>query len=103
MLGRAIWTPCLAQALSPCHHEKSPSACGAYEVTGAYDAWSSQIVCSRPAATDPTQGERFRSEGARIEPRLDRLVLFWSDQRTPHEVLPTHTERLAISTWYHHG
>ena len=26
--------------------------------------------------------------------------LFWSDFRVPHEVLPTHKERFAITLWY---
>ena len=35
-----------------------------------------------------------------IEPRVGRLVIFWSDSRTPHAVLPAYSERLAISLWY---
>ena len=38
-----------------------------------------------------------------VEPLLDRCVVFWSDHRTPHEVLPAHKQRWAISAWYHHG
>ena len=37
-----------------------------------------------------------------IEPLLDRAVCFWSDSRTPHEVLPAHRPRWAVSAWYHH-
>ncbi len=35
-----------------------------------------------------------------IEPIAGRLVVFWSDLRNPHEVLPTFRERFAISVWY---
>lgn len=35
-----------------------------------------------------------------IEPLDGRLVIFWSDCRTPHEVLPTNRTRYAISVWY---
>jgi len=35
----------------------------------------------------------------RIEPRLDRLVVFLSD-RVPHEVEPTHAPRFAATAWY---
>ena len=35
-----------------------------------------------------------------VAPLADRLVLFYSDYRVPHEVLPAHHERLAITLWY---
>lgn len=35
-----------------------------------------------------------------VEPVADRLVLFLSDERTPHEVLPTHKDRFAVTVWF---
>ena len=35
-----------------------------------------------------------------VAPLGDRLVLFYADYRVPHEVLPAHHERLAITLWY---
>lgn len=35
-----------------------------------------------------------------VAPLADRLVLFYADYRVPHEVLPAHAERLAITAWY---
>jgi hypothetical protein len=37
---------------------------------------------------------------AEIEPVGDRLLLFFSDTRCPHEVMPNHEYRYAITTWY---
>jgi len=37
---------------------------------------------------------------ADVQPLFDRLLLFWADYRVPHEVLPSHAERLAITLWY---
>lgn len=39
-------------------------------------------------------------EAVKILPRLDRLLLFWSDRRNPHEVEPSHDVRYAITLWY---
>ena len=41
------------------------------------------------------------SSGVRdVAPLGGRLVLFWSDSRCPHEVLPAHAERYAVSVWF---
>ena len=37
---------------------------------------------------------------ATITPLANRLVLFWSDARVPHEVLPAFKARYAVSVWY---
>ncbi|KAG7272552.1 hypothetical protein CRUP_004727 [Coryphaenoides rupestris] len=41
-----------------------------------------------------------KSQFADIEPKFDRLLLFWSDRRNPHEVQPAHSTRYAITVWY---
>lgn len=38
-----------------------------------------------------------------IEPKFDRLLLFWSDRRNPHEVQPAFATRYAITVWYFDG
>ncbi|CAG2119481.1 unnamed protein product [Medioppia subpectinata] len=35
-----------------------------------------------------------------VEPVRDRLVLFWSDRRNLHEVMPTNKYRFAVTVWY---
>ncbi|XP_078452472.1 uncharacterized protein LOC144719964 [Lampetra planeri] len=45
-------------------------------------------------------GGGLEGRPADVEPRFDRLLLFWSDRRTPHEVLPTFGTRFAITVWY---
>ncbi|XP_017279849.1 egl nine homolog 1 [Kryptolebias marmoratus] len=41
-----------------------------------------------------------KSQFADIEPKFDRLLLFWSDRRNPHEVQPAFATRYAITVWY---
>ena len=38
---------------------------------------------------------------ASIPPLLDRAVLFWSDKRVPHEVMPAQRARYATQIWFH--
>jgi SM-20-related protein len=43
-----------------------------------------------------------RTEGhVDIAPLLGRALVFWSDGRVPHEVLPAHQPRYAVSLWYY--
>ena len=35
-----------------------------------------------------------------FEPHFGRLVIFWSDSRTVHEVLPCYSSLLSITLWY---
>ncbi|KAF3847701.1 hypothetical protein F7725_020729 [Dissostichus mawsoni] len=37
---------------------------------------------------------------ANIKPLFDRLLIFWSDRRNPHEVKPAYATRYAITVWY---
>lgn len=39
-------------------------------------------------------------ETASVAPLFNRLVLFWSDERCPHEVTPCDSLRFALSVWF---
>jgi len=38
-----------------------------------------------------------------VVPTFNRVVVFWSGEENPHEVLPTWRERFAVSLWYFCG
>ena len=44
------------------------------------------------------RGQNFREK---YQPLLDRLLIFHSDERTPHAVLPAAEARFAVTTWYY--
>lgn len=41
-----------------------------------------------------------KAQFADIEPKFDRLLLFWSDRRNPHEVQPAYTTRSASEPFH---
>lgn len=43
----------------------------------------------------------WKTSVADIDPTFDRILLFWSDRRNPHEVQPALRTRYAITLWYY--
>ena len=41
--------------------------------------------------------------GRDIEPLGGRLLLFFSDTRVPHEVMPAFVDRCAVTVWFYDG
>ena len=69
----------------------APTRDGSSDASGGDGAL--RIFARGPPTSDPRVD---------LAPRMDRLVVFWSDERAPHAVLPTAPgqERLAVTFWY---
>ena len=67
-------------------------------------ALAQTCICYANAEWEPAHGGELRlhlKSGVRdVAPLGGRLLLFWSDSRCPHEVLPAHRERYAVSIWF---
>jgi hypoxia-inducible factor (prolyl hydroxylase) len=61
------------------------------------DGWSSEDGGELKLYLNPRSGEDVGSKPPHslIEPKLGRLLLFWSDRRCPHEVR-RHTENVIL-------
>jgi hypoxia-inducible factor (prolyl hydroxylase) len=62
------------------------------------DGGELQLTQTRVSGADIAQQDEQRL--IVIPPLMNRLLLFWSDRRCPHEVLPAAKHRYAVTTWY---
>jgi Rps23 Pro-64 3,4-dihydroxylase Tpa1-like proline 4-hydroxylase len=62
------------------------------------DGGELQLTQTRVSGADIAQQDEQRC--VVIPPLMNRLLLFWSDRRCPHEVLPAAKHRYAVTTWY---
>jgi hypoxia-inducible factor (prolyl hydroxylase) len=59
-----------------------------------------ELVIYPPDADGGRCGETGPPALGLVAPRANRLVLFYADRRVPHEVLPSTTERFAVTQWF---
>jgi hypoxia-inducible factor (prolyl hydroxylase) len=67
--------------------------------------WSSgdggELRIWQPVAALEKLGATESQPLADVQPLADRVILFFSDSRVPHEVLPSYAERFALTVWYY--
>lgn len=56
-------------------------------------------IFSPQNASEPEENRTF-SQLVDVAPLSDRVVLFFADERVPHEVLPCFAHRFAVTTWF---
>lgn len=59
-------------------------------------AHGGQLRLYEPPAADTDESAVL----ADVDPLEGRLILFWSDRRVPHEVLPAYRDRFSVTIWY---
>lgn len=82
--------------------------CNGRRLTAVYylnAGWSSgdggELRIWPPVAALEKLGATESQPLADVQPLADRVVLFFSDSRVPHEVLPSYAERFALTVWYY--
>eukprot|EP00435_Cladocopium_sp_Y103_P048262 s157_g14.t1 len=58
-------------------------------------------AAGRHAGKDGISGKKNLKVRMEVEPLWNRLLLFWSDDRSPHEVLSACKDRFAATVWFY--
>lgn len=91
--------PQKAGASAPCPNERRLT-CVLYLTRNWQPGDGGELRLYRSNRSERSQDERHTLTRAEVSPVAGRLLLFWSDWRCPHEVLPAWRERLAVTVWY---
>jgi len=60
-----------------------------------------ELLIYPPVALEADPAAVHAPAVGRVAPRGNRLLLFYADVRVPHEVLPSHADRYAVTLWYY--